>query len=168
MSNSPNSDKTQGVGNTILPQKKYRSWCFTINNHTTKIWNSLTQLENNIKINKIIFQEETGSNKNLHIQGVVQFENQIQFNTLKELYPTAHWENCKSIKASIKYCSKNKTRTGKQYSYGVTKKEKWKKRKTEDEIIVDLGDFRIWNLKFRNEMSFDKYQEIIRSGQSRG
>ncbi len=132
--NSPNSLPNSGVGNTILPPKKFRSWCFTINNHTVEIWNSLTHLKDEFKINKIIFQEEEGKNGTPHIQGVIQFKNQILFSTLKELFPTAHWEPCRSIKGSIKYCSKADTRAGNQFSFGIKKKELFRKQLTDEEI----------------------------------
>ncbi len=134
--NSPNSLPTQGVSNTIIPPKKFRSWCFTINNHTTEIWNSLTHLKDEYKIKKIIFQEEKGNNGTPHLQGVIQFKNQILFTTLKELFPTAHWEPCRSIKGSIKYCSKADTRAGDQYSFGIKKKELFKEHLTEEEILA--------------------------------
>ncbi len=124
----------QGVGNTILPPKRCRSWCFTINNHTTEHWISLTHLKDEYKIKKIIFQEEEGNNGTPHIQGVIQFHNQFLFSKLKELYPTAHWEPCRSIKGSIKYCSKADTRAGQQFSFGVQKKELFKKQLTDEEI----------------------------------
>ncbi len=133
--NSLNSLQTQGVGNTILPLKKARSWCFTINNHTVETWNSLTHLNLNFQIKKIIFQEEKGENDTPHIQGVIQFKNQILFNTLKELYPTAHWEICRTLKGSIKYCSKEETRAGKQFSYGIKDTEMWKPQLTEEEWL---------------------------------
>ncbi len=163
--NSLDSDENQGGGNTILPLKKHRSWCFTINNHSEKIWNSLTQLKSNFEIKKIIFQEEKGKNGIPHIQGIVQFENQIMFKTLKKMYPTAHWEVCRSIKGSIKYCSKEDTRCGKSYSHGIEKKELFEKRnkvKYGDKALMQYAkDQHNWNNGYKDIMSFEVYRDIV-------
>ncbi len=136
--NSDNSIINSGVGNTILPPKKFRSWCFTINNHTVEIWNSLTHLKDEYKIIKIIFQEEEGKNNTPHLQGVIQFKNQILFSTLKDLFPTAHWEPCRTLKGSIKYCSKEETRAGNLFSYGIEKEELFIKK-------IKYTDKQLWN-----------------------
>ncbi len=132
---SPVSVVTQGVGNTILPPKRCRSWCFTLNNHTDEHFVSLSHLNSEYKIKKIIFQEEIGKNGTPHLQGVIQFHNQFLFSKLKELYPTAHWEPCRSLKGSIKYCSKEETRAGKNFSYGIKDTEMWKPQLTEEEWL---------------------------------
>ncbi len=132
---SPVSVVTQGVGNTILPPKRCRSWCFTLNNHTEKDISLISHLFESYKIIKIIFQEEMGKNGTPHLQGVIQFKNQFLFSKLKEILPTAHLEKCRSLKASIKYCSKEDTRSGIQFTYGVKKKELWQAELTQEEIL---------------------------------
>jgi hypothetical protein len=43
---------------------------------------------------------------------------------LKVINPKIHWENTKSVKASIEYCTKYETRSGRIYSYGIEIPEK--------------------------------------------
>lgn len=60
---------------------------------------------------KYIFQAESGENKTEHFQGVIQFSNQRDFNSVKQLLGNnPHIEKCKNLKASIAYCSKQETR----------------------------------------------------------
>ncbi len=65
----------------------------------------------NIRAKKYIFQEEIGEENNVpHLQGVVCFMNPVWFKRLKEIDSRVHWEPCRDLKGSIKYCSKPMTR----------------------------------------------------------
>lgn len=80
-----------------------------------------------MEITKYVFQEEIGEEKKTpHLQGVVQFKNQISFTTLKEFHNKIRWSKCKNLKASIKYCSKENSRNGEIYKYGNIEKDLWK------------------------------------------
>ncbi len=128
--NTPNTPNTIGRNTKMCPKQyptRARSWCFTWNNHEEKDWHTCTSLfeENQIgKIMKIVCQEEEGKNKTKHIQGFIQFKNAIAFNTIRKIDKKIHWEQCRNIPASINYCSKEKTRVGKSFQYGIEKKEK--------------------------------------------
>ncbi len=109
-------------------RNRARTWCFTLNNYTT---DDIVLLSHNkwqeIEISKYVFQEEIGkSQQTPHLQGVVQFKNQISFTTLKEFHNKIRWSKCKNLKASIKYCSKQDTRSGKIYKHGDIDKQLWK------------------------------------------
>ncbi len=137
---SPISVESQGGGNTIYPPKRCRSWCFTLNNHTKKDVISISRLFSTYKIKKLIFQEEVGENNTPHLQGVIQFENQFLFENVKLMIPKAHIEKCRNIKASIKYCSKEDTKAGKCFTFGIKPRELYKAnvKLTEEEILTVL------------------------------
>ncbi len=124
-------------------RNRSRSWCFTWNNYTTE---DLSQLSYKkflpTEIDKLIFQEEIGGKKKVkHIQGFVQFKNQIDFNVIQKYLPESHVEKCRNIQASIKYCLKKDTASGIQYTYGISEAELIKinrPRLTQDEILTDM------------------------------
>lgn len=109
-------------GNTNI-RRRARNWCFTLNNYTSKNIDTLTQL-----LCEYVFQEETGEKGTQHLQGVLMYKNAVSFNTIKDIIPNAHIEICRNKKASIKYCQKEETRTGKVYKNLIE----------EDEIIDPL------------------------------
>lgn len=123
-------------------RKRARSWCFTWNNYTPENLSQLSQPNYfNSEISKLIFQEEIGKESTPHLQGMVQFKNQIDFHKLKEQLPKCHLEKCKSVSASIKYCSKEDTRSGTRYTYGISESEITKikiPRLTDDEVMINL------------------------------
>ncbi len=127
--NTPNTVKHIGRNTNNGPKvspKRARSWCFTWNNHTPENWHTCTDLYLKMKINKMICQEEKGKNGTKHIQGFIQFKNAINLKTLKNIDKKIHWEICKNIQASINYCSKNETKDGKSYSFGIRSDTKTK------------------------------------------
>ncbi len=89
-----------------------RSWVFTLNNYTIEDINTLTHPDFKTYVNKFCFQEEIGENENKHLQGVINFKNPRHFDKMKELLPKAHWEQCRNLKRSLVYCSKEDTRNG--------------------------------------------------------
>ncbi len=123
-------------------RNRSRSWCFTWNNYTTENWSQLSH-PNFFKteINKLIFQEEIGKENTKHLQGFVQFKNQIDFNKLKKLLPKCHIEKCKHISSSIRYCSKNESKNGERFTYGINDSELYKEPTPlllPEEILADL------------------------------
>lgn len=123
---------------TIKNPKRVRSWCFTLNNYTKE---DIAQLSHEIfqyQTQKICFQEEVGEEKNVaHLQGVIQFKEKKTLNGVKIILPKAHWEVCRSLHASIKYCSKKATRNGKLYTFGDVDKWLEKVKKSLEETIKD-------------------------------
>lgn len=90
---------------------KSRGWAITINNYTKEDIKTVKELEG-----EYCFQEETGESGTKHLQGMVYYKNARSFNQMKNMFRTAHIEKMKNKIASIKYCSKEETRTGKIYT----------------------------------------------------
>lgn len=88
---------------------RVRNWTFTLNNYTPEEIKDLAQQE------CYLFQEETGENGTPHLQGMLCFPNPMSLSSMKKVNGRAHWEPCRNKIASIQYCSKEKTRTGKIY-----------------------------------------------------
>ncbi len=111
-----------------VSRNRARSWCFTLNNYKEEDIVTLAHPKwENMRIKRICFQEEIGEDSKIpHLQGVVQFEESTSFSTLKDFHDKIHWEKCKSLPASIKYCSKVATRNGKLYTHNIADKSLWK------------------------------------------
>lgn len=90
---------------------KSRAWCFTLNNYKKEDIKHIQTLKC-----EYVFQEETGKNGTPHLQGYLYFTNAISFTSIKKKIPKAHIEPAKNKVASIRYCSKEDTRTGAIYT----------------------------------------------------
>lgn len=167
MTDTVDTSDTQGLGNTNTnPRYRSRNYCFTVNNYTEEDIKKIEELDC-----KYVFQEETGAKGTPHLQGILMFKNAMAFNKIKEMLPRgAHIEKTKNKKASIKYCSKEDTRSGEIYSNidisgytdTVTQKKKWKKkidRPSQDEILkmIENTDKSEW----RNFLKTDTYTNRI-------
>lgn len=86
-----------------------RIWCFTWNNYDEISRSHLSQYFDERDV-KYVFQAEIGEQGTPHFQGVVQFANQKTLSALKVISPKIHWEVCRDLKTSIKYCSKEEGR----------------------------------------------------------
>lgn len=104
--------------------KQARKWCFTLNNYTSdEIVTIVTELNSHSK--KYVFQEETGENGTPHLQGVFWHNKRLRLTQLKsKISDRAHFEMCRNWEASIEYCRKSETRTGKIWQKGVPKQIK--------------------------------------------
>lgn len=104
--------KKEGSCNTrSKTPSRSRNYCFTLNNYS----------EDDIKLiptlgADYLFQEETGAQGTRHLQGILMFKNAVSFSKLKRMLPTAHLEVCKNKIASLRYCSKEDSRTGTIYA----------------------------------------------------
>jgi len=109
-----NTNSTVALGNTktkttskkqVSPAK---NWCFTHNNYTDK---DIEIYRSNKSVDCYVFQEETGAAGTKHLQGYLMFKTKQRplsiFTNSK-----VHWEVCRDTEASIRYCSKDETRTG--------------------------------------------------------
>lgn len=97
------------AGNTKKQRLRSRIYCFTLNNpgeHGFIDMSHLSHIFDALGAKSYVYQLEEGDNKTPHLQGVVQFQNQIEFNSVKQIHNAIHWEICKNFKASITYCSK--------------------------------------------------------------
>ncbi len=136
--------QTKSGCNTI-PRGKYkkkyhrnrgRNWSFTLNNYVPE---NLTQISHKMwgsnEVMEGIIQEEIGEEKGTeHLQGAICFKNQVDFTTLKKLWPAAHWEKSKGKIASLKYCGKLDTRNGKTITIGPVEKYVQKRKLMDHEI----------------------------------
>lgn len=101
-----------------------RAWCFTLNNYSDEeVSTNYTQLSKYCV--KFVFQEETGEQGTPHLQGVAYFKEAKTITAVKKIMKCerVHLEKCKNINASINYCSKTETRTGKIYQMGIEDEE---------------------------------------------
>jgi len=121
-------DRASG-GNTDTPSasqgKQSIFWCFTVNNYTVEQIERLERIFQH-ECSWYIFQEETGENGTPHLQGTLRLKNRKRLTEMKKIDSGAHWESTKSIQASIVYCTKEETRTGKIYYYGYEPPVKYK------------------------------------------
>jgi len=142
------SQKSDNGNTRVIATKDTRNrrriWAWTLNNYTEEDICMLSHnIWNNCPVNLYVFQEEVGEQGTPHLQGIVQFVNQVSFSTLKEFHNKIRWEyNKKKLPANIKYCSKEKTRTGEIYTYGNVEKFLWKDKPkntmTDEDIMTDL------------------------------
>lgn len=88
-----------------------KHYCFTLNRY---IEQDIITIKN-LDCNKYVFQEEIGEEGTRHLQGYIEFTKKKRFSELKKINNRIHWEKCKNIEASIKYCQKLETRNGNVY-----------------------------------------------------
>lgn len=90
---------------------KSRNWQFTLNNYTEEEIKTIQ-----VCGHEYIFQEETGLQGTKHLQGGLFCKNAISFYSIKKIIPRGHIEVCKNKFATINYCQKGETRTGKVFT----------------------------------------------------
>ncbi len=79
--------------------QRSRGWCLTVNNPTE----ALVAPENCY----LVYQKEEGDNKTPHFQGVVYFNNQRTFKSVKKLFPRAHLDKMMgTLDQAEHYCTK--------------------------------------------------------------
>ena len=99
-------------------QPQYTYWFFTLNNYTLEQIEQIEQVFCH-ECKWYLFQEETGESGTPHLQGCVCLIKKQRMSQLKIWEPQIHWEPTHNVKASIVYCTKMASRTGKIYSYNV-------------------------------------------------
>lgn len=123
-----NGDRLGNTGSSRSTQYVY--WCFTLNNYEVETMETMETVFRS-HFDWYIFQEETGDEGTPHLQGTVKCTKKMRLTELKRIDAGIHWEPTKAIKASILYCTKRASRTGRVYSYNV------KIPKENEEIEVD-------------------------------
>lgn len=109
------------IGNTSQSSQIF-NWFFTYNNY------DISEIEMNFipilkKISKEFYiQEEIGDKGTKHLQGTVTLLKRKRLSELKKLDNAVHWEPTNNKEASIKYCTKNETRNGKQWIHNINDK----------------------------------------------
>lgn len=132
---SPKMGEGGNTGNPPPPKisvNQCSHWCFTINNFDKK---DIEILLTHIESKKYIFQHEKGESGTDHLQGYIHLKEPMRLTELKK-FINCHWENTKSIKGSIAYCSDPLKREGKIWSKGIKIKESLK--------ILDETSFYPW------------------------
>lgn len=138
----------------LTTPKRKRNWCFTLNNYTEKEIAQIHREMFNLNCKQFCFQEEKGENGIPHLQGTIAYKDARAFNVMKKILPKAHWEECRNLKASLAYCSKEDSRIGKTYTHNyniikiMTDEEfsNWEKKDMENEIEKTLLDMKGWSL----------------------
>lgn len=122
MTNVPNVPScSEGDGNTKHPPiSPSKHWCFTFNNFNDEDLQSFYVPKFQTLVERFCFQEEVGENGTPHLQGYIEFKKKVRPKNL--LSDKIHWEKCRNVKASIDYCQKSDTATGKQYFFNMKKK----------------------------------------------
>lgn len=94
-------------------------WCFTFNNFEVEQVEQMEQILRH-ECKWYVFQEEVGKEGTPHLQGTLCLKVKQRLTQLKKIIdPSIHWEPTKSVKASLVYCTKKETATGKLYVYGI-------------------------------------------------
>lgn len=98
------SQESHTRGNT---NSRARRWCFTLNNYTAEeLSHCLSYVESHGYLYCI--GEERGEEKETeHLQGYIEFKNQVRFSTLRHFLERAHWEKARGTREQNRqYCSK--------------------------------------------------------------
>jgi hypothetical protein len=130
---------TGTAGNTEKQSLQKDYWCFTYNNYTIEKIEQLVQIFSH-ECDWYIFQEENGEETGTpHLQGTLKLKKRQRMTALKKWNVKISWKPTKSVSASMTYCTKEKTRTGRQWVHGIKIPEKeitlWQKWQFEIEEI---------------------------------
>lgn len=88
-------------------------WCFTLFDYNEE---DIFDFINCSKCSIYTFQEEScPTTKKLHLQGYMKFKNKLRPGTLFT-NKTIHWEVCRNIPSSQKYCYKKETSAGRVFA----------------------------------------------------
>lgn len=129
LANSASSAKRSGNNKQISASKH---WCFTYNNYKKEDILKIVQTSREYIV-RYVFQEEIGeagekedNEGTPHLQGYIEFKKRERpMNHFKELLGLKkgerwiHWSKTRNIKASIKYCQKEYTRSGDTFYRGI-------------------------------------------------
>ncbi len=92
------------------------NWFLTWNNYTSDSIGILLKLTG---LKRYCVQEELSDSGTPHLQGVLVFKTNVLRSTLENAVDQkVHWEKARSLGACKSYCSKQKTRSGKQWIKG--------------------------------------------------
>ncbi len=111
MSNTEENTPSTEPSNTDIGSKRARAWCFTYNNPDdgggAHLAHHFEVVEDSCRF---VMQEEVGESGTPHIQGVAHFKNARTLAGIKRINPVIHWEPCKNLRASVRYCTKSESR----------------------------------------------------------
>lgn len=119
--------------------KQVMNYCFTYNNPTVTGEEFKTFLEGQPKVKGFVFQLEEGENAVPHFQGYVQFEKKVwttAAQTLMHPHRMSLLHAKGTLKANVKYCTKDESRKDGPWMYGTCEDPKGGQGKR-----CDLDDF---------------------------
>lgn len=128
--NTDNETSKQGT------QHKY--WLFTWNNPPIKKILELFYHVLRHECEWFLWQEETGENGTVHLQGTLKLTTRKRLTAMKKFSAKVHWEPTQAIPAAIAYCSKLETRTGDITTYNI---------ELPKESVVELDEPYGWQLQ---------------------
>lgn len=103
----------------VAPREtQHTYWCFTFNNYSVEQVEQMEQILRH-ECRWYVFQEEVGRQGTEHLQGTICLKVKQRLTQMKKINPKIHWEATKSVSASIAYCTKAATATGKIYTHGI-------------------------------------------------
>lgn len=106
---SSDSSDSSVLGNTKPTRIRSRKWVFTLNNPLDDTVTHLTQEFAKFNV-KYIFSLEKGEKGTPHLQGYLEFPNQVSFYTVQDICPGWHLEKARGTpEQNIAYCSKEST-----------------------------------------------------------
>lgn len=111
-----------------MPTKSVRNIFLTYNNYGENYDSFINWCRD--KCSYFIIGKEVGEKGTPHLQGYLEFENQIRWSTLKKKWNAIHWEEPFDQESSIKYCMK-----------GEQPKDDWKKNKWNSPLWGKNADF---------------------------
>jgi hypothetical protein len=147
-----------------------------------KNYNSACEFFNKIEfIDYFCFQYEQGESGNKHLQGFLHFNRPMDFNIVRDLFPTMHLDDCKGKNSEcIDYCSKPDTRIDGYpfYQSGVVPADEctrtdvghWKDQIVNNaplsEMLEDHPYLTVANLpkikQLRQELLWEKFGNVVR------
>ncbi|AEI54346.1 rep protein [Picobiliphyte sp. MS584-5 nanovirus] len=149
-----NRAEESGEGNTVLSPPKqgtqHTFWCFTLNNYTAEQIEHL-ELVFKHECKWYLFQEEVGEKCGTpHLQGQICLKTRMRMTELKRIDMKISWRATKSCTASLEYCKKKETSTGKIYYHGMDVPDQ-----------VDLEEPYGWQLDILNVLKDKPHNRII-------
>lgn len=132
-----------GVGNTKPLRSRGRRFVFTLNNYTEEEVQGLENVFVSMSQYFVMGREE-GEQGTPHIQGYVEFKNQVDFTRLKSINNRVHWEKAKGTRRHNEvYCTKEKK--------FIIHKEKTLAEEIREEVLSEYDNV-VW---------YDWQQEIL-------
>jgi len=121
--------------------ERSRNFCFTINNYTDDVCDSILDAD----CKYIVVGKEKGVEGTPHLQGFIVFKNQKTLSALKKINKTAHWEIARGTPAQNRtYCTKDNDFIEKgeipmdQKAKGDSEKDRWAR-------IIQLSEGGDWD-----------------------
>lgn len=100
---------------------RVRNWCFTLNNPTQEERDALSAISARLpEFRYMVYQLEEGEEGTQHLQGYIEFQRPMRFNTVKSMIsPRVHLERRRGTRDQAReYCMKEDTRIEGPFEFG--------------------------------------------------